>query len=63
LKLKKDKSIDKTSLNGRLKQNIKCWEEIGANSYIKEVIQNAYIIPFIHTPKIYVYEKQHISSG
>ena len=37
-------------VNGRLKQNIEFWRNIGANSFVLDVIENGYKIPFYSCP-------------
>ena len=39
-----------SSVNGRLKQHLGFWKDIGANEYILSVIEHGYRIPFVTTP-------------
>ena len=39
------------SVKGRLKKDIKFWQDINSNSYILDVIENGYRIPFLTEPK------------
>ena len=45
-----DRSCMNDSPVGRLKENIGQWREIGANSYVMEVIKNGYILPLFTSP-------------
>jgi hypothetical protein len=39
-----------TSVKGRIKNNIKFWEQIGTNEYILQVIKYGYVLPFVSRP-------------
>ena len=42
----------KTYVKGRLKENIDYWKNIETNSFVLDIIENGYAIPFITTPSV-----------
>ena len=45
-----EQSVTVQSVKGRLKKHLDYWKKIEANSYVLDIIENGYAIPFITTP-------------